>query len=134
MSILNKGKALVSTNNVEAYSKEALDDKIRKLIIINVQLVADKTETEKTKVNLKADRTQLFGKKNFLIVKREELRAEIAILHTAGPSNILIRRHQNPLLKPIQDKLKVKRLSPFDGLKKNLQKFFTRTRYYQRFY
>ena len=78
-------------------------------------------ETEKTKVNLEADRTRLFGKKNFLIVKREEFRVEIVMLNVV---NILIRGYQDPFLRPIQDKFKVKRLLPFDNLKENFQRFF----------
>ncbi len=56
MSISDKGKTLVSTNDVEAYNKKVLGDEIRKLIITNVQLITDKIKTEKIKVNLKADR------------------------------------------------------------------------------
>jgi len=91
-------------------------------------------ETEKTKVNLEADKTRLFGKKNFLIAKKEELRAEIAALYTAGPSNVPIRGHQNPFLKPTRNKLKAKRPPLFDNLKENFQGFLTGIRYYQRFY
>jgi len=36
MSILNKGKASVSTNGVEVYSKKVLDDEIRRLTITNI--------------------------------------------------------------------------------------------------
>ncbi len=36
ISTLNKGKAPASTNNIEAYNKEALDDEIHKLIVTNV--------------------------------------------------------------------------------------------------
>jgi len=35
--------------------------------------MTDKMKTEKTKVNLEADRMQLFDKKNSLVVKKEEL-------------------------------------------------------------
>ncbi len=91
ISILGKGKAPVSTSGVEAYSKKALDDEIRRLITINVQLVTDKMETEKVKVNLEADKARLFDEKNSLVVKREELRAEIVILNAAGSSNIPVR-------------------------------------------
>ncbi len=94
----------------------------------------NKIKTEKTKVNLEADRIQLFNKKNSLVVKKEEFQTEIAILNTIGLFNVLIYRYQNPLLKPIQNKLKAKRSLPFDGLKENFQRFLTRTRYYQRFY
>ncbi len=89
---------------------------------------------EKVRVNLEANRVQLFGEKNFLVVKREELRAEIITLNAAGFSNVPIRRYQNPLLRPTRDKLKVKRPVSFDNIKKNFQRFFTKTRYYQRFY
>ncbi len=91
-------------------------------------------EAEKAKVNLKADKTYLLGEKNSLVAKRKELRAEIIALNAAGSSNIPIRGYQDPLLRSTQDKLKVKRPSPFDGTKENLQRFFIRTRYYQRFY
>ena len=56
ISTLNKGKAFVSTNNIEAYSKEVLNDEIRRLIVANVQLITDKIEIKKAKINLKADR------------------------------------------------------------------------------
>jgi len=88
MFILGKGKALVSTSGVEIYSKEVLGDEICRLIVANVQLVTDKMETEKARVNLEADRVRWFGKKNFLVVKREELRAEIVVLNAV---NVLVR-------------------------------------------
>ena len=47
---------LVSTNGVEVYNKEVLGDEIRRLTVANVQLVTNKTETEKAKINLKTDR------------------------------------------------------------------------------
>jgi len=47
ISILSKGKASVSTSGIEAYSKETLNDEIRRLIIANIQLVVDKMEIEK---------------------------------------------------------------------------------------
>ncbi len=125
--ISNKGKTPISTNGIEAYNKEILGDKIRRLTIVNIQLMTDKMETEKIKVNLKTDKVRLFNEKNFLVIKREELRAEIAVLNTV---NALIRNHQDPFLGPIRDKFKVKRLLFFDGLKKNFQKFFIKTRYY----
>ncbi len=84
---------LVSTNGVEVYNKEVLGDEIRRLTVANVQLVTNKTETEKAKINLKTDRMWLFNEKNSLVVKREELRAEIAILNAAGFSNVLIRSY-----------------------------------------
>jgi len=86
----NKGKASVSTNGIETYSKKTLGDKIRKLIAINVQLIINKIETKKAKVNLKVDRTQLFDKKNSLVIKRKEFRTEIVILNAI---NVLIRGH-----------------------------------------
>jgi len=134
ISTLSKGKTPVSTNGIETYSKKTLNNEIRKLIIANVQLITDKMKIEKVRVNLEANRVQLFGEKNFLVVKREELRAEIITLNAAGFSNVPIRRYQNPLLRPTRDKLKVKRPVSFDNIKKNFQRFFTKTRYYQRFY
>jgi len=68
ISTLGKGKALVSTSGVEAYNKEILDDEIRRLITANVQLMTDKMETEKIKVNLETDRIRLFGEKNSPVV------------------------------------------------------------------
>ncbi len=88
-----KGKTPASTSSVEAYNKKALDDEIRRLTTANVQLVTDKMETKKARVNLEADRMRLFDEKNSLVVKREELRAEIAALNIAEPSNPLIRRY-----------------------------------------
>src|SRR6266699_3021313 len=100
MSTSSKGKTPISTNDVETYSKETLGDEIRRLIAANAQLVADKIETEKVKVSLETDRMQLLSKKNSLVVKKEELRIEIIVLNTAGFSNILIRGHQDPFLRP----------------------------------
>ncbi len=134
ISTSSKDKAPVSTNGIETYSKKALNDKIRKLTTTNVQLITNKMETEKVKINLEANKTRLLDKKNSLIAKRKELRTKIAALYTAGSSNILVRGHQDPLLKPIWNKFKTKRLPPFDNLKENLQKFFIKTRYYQEFY
>ncbi len=91
ISILSKDKAPVSINGIETYNKEILGDEIRRLITVNVQLIADKIKTEKVKVNLKADRIRLFGKKNSLVAKRKELRIEIATLNAIGLSNVLIR-------------------------------------------
>ena len=131
ISTSNKGKAPEFTNGVEVYNKEALGDEIRRLTATNIQLMTDKMETEKVRVNLEIDKTRPFDKKNFLIVKREEFQAEIAALNVV---NIPIRSYQNPFLKPTRNKLKAKRPSPFDSLKENFQKFFIRTRYYQGFY
>ncbi len=78
-------------SSVEAYSKEALNDKIHKLTAANIQLMIDKMETEKAKVNLEANKIRLFNKKNSLVAKRKEFRAEIVALYTAGPFNVLVR-------------------------------------------
>ncbi len=51
------------TNGIETYSKETLNDKIYRLTTTNVQLMINKIETEKTKINLKVDRVRLFDKK-----------------------------------------------------------------------
>ena len=80
-------------NDAEAYTKEQLAVEIQRLSATNAQLVNDKMKTEKIKVNLEADRTRLFGEKNSLVAKREELRAEITALNTAGPPNAPIRSH-----------------------------------------
>ena len=90
ISTSGKGKTPVFTNNVKIYSKEALSDEIHRLTIANVQLMIDKIETEKTSVNLKTNKMQLLDKKNFLVVKRKELRVEIVALNVA---NVLIRSH-----------------------------------------
>ncbi len=73
MSTLGKGKASVFTNDVEAYNKKTLSDKIRRLTTTNVQLMIDKIKTEKVKVNLKANKVRLFGEKNSLVAKKKEL-------------------------------------------------------------
>ena len=91
ISTLSKGKASVFTNGVEAYSKETLNDEIRRLITTNTQLITDKIETEKARVNLKTDRIRLFDEKNSLIAKREELRTEIATLNAVRLPNVPIR-------------------------------------------
>ncbi len=56
MFTLDKDKAPISTNDVKAYSKKALGDKIRRLITANTQLMIDKIEVEKARINLKIDR------------------------------------------------------------------------------
>ncbi len=83
----------VFMNSIEAYNKEVLSDKIRRLITTNTQLITDKIKIEKIRVNLKIDKIRLFGEKNSLVAKRKQLRAEIVVLNIAGPSNILIRGH-----------------------------------------
>ncbi len=134
ISISNKGKTPVSTNGIEAYIKEQLAVEIQQFITANIQLITDKIETERTKVNLEADRIRLLEEKNSLIVKKEEFKAEIVTLNAAGSSNVPVRRHQDPFLKPTRNKFKVKKSLSFDNLKKNFQKFFIETRYYQGFY
>ncbi len=65
--------------------------------------------------------------KNSLIVKKEELRTKIAALNQVGPSNIVTIV---VILSFGYDKLKAKRPFPFDGLKENLQRFFTGINFY----
>ena len=72
--------------------------KIQRFSAANAQLVNNKMETEKIKVNLKADKIRLFGEKNSLVAKRKELRAKIVALNAVGLSNISVRSYQNPLL------------------------------------
>ncbi len=119
MSTSGKGKASISTNGVETYSKEALSNEIRRLIIINVQLMTDKMEIEKVRVNLEVDKVRLFDEKNFLVVKRKELRAEIVVLNVVRSFNAPTYGYQNSLLKSTRDKFKAKRPSLFDSLKEN---------------
>ncbi len=85
-------------NGIEAYTKEQLAAEIQRFSVANAQLINDKMETEKIKVNLEADKVRLFGEKNSLVAKREELWTEIATLNTTRPSNALVCSHQNPLL------------------------------------
>ncbi len=89
--------------------------------------MTDKIKTEKTRVNLEANKVQLLDKKNSLVAKRKKLRTEIAILNTI---NIPIYGHQDPRLKLIRYKFKAKRSPLFNNLKKNLQKFLIETQYY----
>ncbi len=93
ISTSNKGKTPISTNDIEAYNKETLDDEIRKLTTANVQLMVNKIETKKTKVNLETNKVRLLGEKNSLVVKRKKLRTEITTLNIAGPSNVSTREH-----------------------------------------
>ncbi len=80
-------------NGIEAYSKKALDDEIRRLTTANVQLMINKIKIKKAKVNLETDRVRLLDKKNSLVIKREELRTEIVTLNVAGSSNAPIYSH-----------------------------------------
>ncbi len=130
ISISSKGKAPVSTYDIEAFIKEQLAIEIQRLSAANVQLVTNKIETKRAKVNLKADRMRLLGEKNSLIVKRKEFRTEIVIMNAVKSFNVSIRSHQNPLLEPTRDKLKAKRPPLFNNIKENFQEFFIRTRYY----
>ncbi len=93
--------------------------------------MTNKIKIEKVKINLEIDKVRLFDEKNSLVAKREELRTEIVVLNAV---NILIRGYQDPFLKPIRNKFKVKRPPLFDSLKENFQRFFTEIRYYQGFY
>ncbi len=93
ISTSGKGKTSASTNNVEAYNKETFGDEIRRLIITNVQLITNKIKTEKAKINLETNKTQLFDEKNSFIVKKKELRTEIIILNTTGSSNVPVRKY-----------------------------------------
>ena len=89
----------VSTNRIKTYIKEQLIIEIQRFITVNVQLVTDKMETERTKVNLETDKVQLLKEKNFLIVKKEELRTKIATMNAVGFFNLLVRSYQDPLLR-----------------------------------
>ncbi len=113
---------------METYSKEALGEEIRKFTAANVQLVNDKLNIEAAKTKLETDKIRLINKKNILIAKREELRAELTEAIVALITNV-----QTPVI-IVRDKLKVKRLLPFDKIKKMFQRFFTGTRYYHGFY
>ncbi len=93
ISTSSKGKAPVSTNDIEVYNKEILSDKIYKLTTTNVQLITNKIKTEKIKVNLETNKIRLFDKKNSLVVKRKELRVEITALNTVKLFNVPIRRY-----------------------------------------
>jgi len=116
----NKNKTPASINSVETFTNKKLTAKIQRLSTTNVQLITDKMETEKIKINLETDRIRLLNKKNSLIAKKEELRTEIAVLNITRLFNILVRSYQNPLLNQGRNKLKTKRLSPFNGKKKTL--------------
>ena len=91
--ILNKGKTPISTNGVEVYSKKVFGDEIRRLITANVQLITNKMETEKARVNLEVDKVRLFGEKNSLVAKKEEFQIEIVVLNVVGFFNVLVRRY-----------------------------------------
>ncbi len=78
-------------NDIEAFTKEQLAAEIQRLSTVNVQLVTDKMETKKIKVNLEADKARLFGEKNSLVVKKEEFRVEIVMLNAAGLFNAPVR-------------------------------------------
>ena len=93
--------------------------------------MTDKMETERIKANLETDRVQLLKEKNSLIAKRKELRIEIITLNRIRPFNFITIIN---ILSIGRNKLKAKRPPPFNNLKKNLQRFFTRIRYYQEFY
>jgi len=56
MSTSGKGKAPASVSGAKAFTKEQLAAEIQRLSAANAQLVNDKIETEKIKVNLEVDR------------------------------------------------------------------------------
>ncbi len=91
----------VSTNEVETYIKEQLAIEIQRFIATNVQLITDKMKIERTKVNLKANKTQLLKEKNSLVVKKKKLRIEIVVINIVEFFNVLICNYQNLFLKPI---------------------------------
>ena len=90
ISTSSKSKTPAFTNGVETYNKKTLGAKIHRLTTANVQLIVDKMETEKAKVNLETNRMRLFNKKNSLVIKKKELRTEIVVLNVA---NVPIRSH-----------------------------------------
>jgi len=77
ISTLNKVKAPTSTNGIKAFNKEVLKEEIRRLIIINVQLMNNKLDVEAAKIKLKADKTKLISEKNIFVAKREELQVKL---------------------------------------------------------
>ncbi len=89
--ISSKGKTSISTNGIEAYTKEQLVIEIQRFITVNVQLMIDKIEAERTKVNLEINKVRLLEEKNSLVIKKEEFRAEIAVMNTVGFFNVSIR-------------------------------------------
>ncbi len=56
ISISDKGKTLIFTNDIEAYSKKTLSNKICRLTTTNIQLITNKIKTKKTKINLKPNK------------------------------------------------------------------------------
>ncbi len=125
---LGKGKTPASTNDIETYNKETLGKEIRKLITTNTQLMNDKLNTKAVKTKLEADKAKLINEKNILVVKREELQAELTETAAAPTTNAQI------LTIIVYNKLKAKRPPPFNETKETLQRFFIKTRYYHRFY
>ena len=126
ISTSNKDKTPASINNIKTFTKEQLAIEIQRLSTINIQFINNKIKTEKIKANLKANKMQLFNKKNSLIVKRKELRAEIVVLNVVKSFNIPIYGYQDLLLNQGRDKFKAKGLFSFDNIKKNFQRFFIR--------
>ncbi len=80
ISTSGKGKTLALTNGIKAYNKEAFENEIHKLTQTNAQLTQNKQNSDTTKAAIEADKNRLISKKNALILKREELRKEIATL------------------------------------------------------
>ena len=69
----DKDKTPASTNSIKVYIKEQLAIEIQRFITANAQPITNKIETEKTRVNLEANKVQLLKEKNSLITKRKEL-------------------------------------------------------------
>jgi len=128
ISTSSKAKTPALTNGVEAYSKEILREEIRRLTTTNAQLVNDKLAIKAVKIKLEVNKAKLINEKNILVTKRKELWAELTEAVVTSIINI-----QTPVI-IIHDKLKVKRPSLFDETKETFQRFFTKTRYYYRFY
>jgi predicted GTPase len=94
-----------------------LAEEIRKFTTANIQLVNDKLGIKATNAKLEADKNKLINEKNILVVKREKLRTELAVIRA-----ILAIALGNANTK--RNKFKAKRLLLFDSIKENLQLFF----------
>jgi len=80
MSTSGKGKTPASTSGVEAYSKEALGEEIRRFTQTNMQLAQDKQNSDAARVVAEANKNRLISEKNALVAKCEELRRKIVAL------------------------------------------------------
>ncbi len=96
---------------MEAYSKEALGKEIRRLTATNIQLMNDNLNTEVAKTKLEADKAKLIYEKNILMVKKEELQAELVEAVTVPTTSIQVS------VTIVYDKFKAKRLLLFDRIK-----------------